>query len=57
VFGDHYFPHDVNNGEISNSESRFDTLVGLGIQPVAVPRVQDVVNDGINACGACSGNR
>jgi hypothetical protein len=48
VFGDHYFPHDVNNGEISNGKSRFDTLVGLGIQPVAVPRVQNV-NDGINA--------
>jgi hypothetical protein len=48
VFGDHYFPHDVNNGEISNGKSRFDTLVGLGIQPIAVPRVQNV-NDGINA--------
>jgi hypothetical protein len=48
VFGDHYFPHDVNNGEISNGKSRFDTLVSLGIQPVAVPRVQNV-NDGINA--------
>lgn len=48
VFGDHYFPHDVNNGEISNGKSRFDTLVGLGIQPTAVPRVQNV-NDGINA--------
>jgi phage terminase large subunit len=30
VFGDHYFPHDVNNGEISSGKSRFDTLVGLG---------------------------
>jgi hypothetical protein len=48
VFGDHYFPHDVNNGEISNGKSRFDTLVGLGIQPIAVPRVQNI-NDGINA--------
>jgi hypothetical protein len=48
VFGDHYFPHDVNNGEISSGKSRFDTLVGLGIQPVAVPRMQNV-NDGINA--------
>jgi hypothetical protein len=47
-FGDHYFPHDVNNGEISNGKSRFDTLVGLGITPRAVPRVQNV-NDGINA--------
>lgn len=48
VFGDHYFPHDVNNGEISNGKSRFDTLVGLGVTPIAVPRVQNV-NDGINA--------
>jgi hypothetical protein len=48
VFGDHYFPHDVNNGEISNGKSRFDTLVNLGIRPIAVPRVQNI-NDGINA--------
>lgn len=48
VFGDHYFPHDVNNSELSNGKSRFDTLVGLGVQPIAVPRVQNV-NDGINA--------
>jgi hypothetical protein len=47
-FGTHYFPHDVNNGEISNGKSRFDTLVGLGITPAAVPRVQNI-NDGINA--------
>jgi hypothetical protein len=48
VFGDHYFPHDVNNAEISNGKSRFDTLVGLGITPTPVPRVQNI-NDGINA--------
>ncbi|NGX99473.1 MAG: terminase, partial [Candidatus Afipia apatlaquensis] len=48
VFGEHFFPHDVNNGEISNGKSRFDTLVGLGITPTAVPRVQNI-NDGINA--------
>jgi hypothetical protein len=48
VFGDHYFPHDVNNGEISNGKSRFDTLVSLGVTPTAVPRVQNI-NDGINA--------
>jgi hypothetical protein len=48
TFGEHYFPHDVNNGEISNGKSRFDTLVGLGITPTAVPRVQNI-NDGINA--------
>jgi hypothetical protein len=48
IFGAHYFPHDVNNGEISNGKSRFDPLLSLGIQPVAVPRVQNI-NDGINA--------
>ena len=48
TFGEHFFPHDVNNGEISNGKSRFDTLVSLGITPTAVPRVQNV-NDGINA--------
>jgi len=48
TFGAHYFPHDVNNGEISNGKSRFDTLVSLGVTPVAVPRVQQI-NDGINA--------
>jgi hypothetical protein len=48
TFGDHYFPHDVNNGEISNGKSRFDTLVSLGITPRAVPRVANI-NDGINA--------
>jgi hypothetical protein len=48
TFGAHYFPHDVNNGEISNGKSRFDTLVSLGVQPTAVPRVANI-NDGINA--------
>jgi hypothetical protein len=48
VYGAHYFPHDVNNGELSNGKSRFDTLVGLGVQPTAVPRVANI-NDGINA--------
>jgi hypothetical protein len=48
VFNAHYFPHDVNNGEISNGRSRFDTLAGLGITPTAVPRVANI-NDGINA--------
>ncbi len=48
VYGDHYFPHDVTSNELSNGRSRFDTLVGLGITPIAVPRVQNI-NDGINA--------
>jgi hypothetical protein len=48
TFGAHYFPHDVNNGEISNGKSRFDTLMSLGVTPTAVPRVANI-NDGINA--------
>jgi hypothetical protein len=48
VFGDHYFPHDVSNGGISNGKSWFDRLLGLGVTPTAVPRVQNI-NDGINA--------
>jgi hypothetical protein len=48
VYGGHYFPHDVNNNELSNGKSRFDTLVSLGVEPIAVPRVQNL-NDGINA--------
>ncbi len=48
TFGDHFFPHDVNNAELNNGKSRFDTLVGMGITPTAVPRVQNI-NDGINA--------
>jgi hypothetical protein len=47
-YGAHYFPHDVATCEISNGRSRFDTLVGLGVQPTTVPRVAHV-NDGINA--------
>lgn len=48
IYGDHYFPHDVTSNELSNGRSRFDTLVGLGVTPVAVPRVHNI-NDGINA--------
>jgi hypothetical protein len=48
TFGAHYFPHDVNTSEISNGRSRHDTLVSLGVTPVAVPRAQNI-NDGINA--------
>jgi hypothetical protein len=47
-YGAHYFPHDVSTCEISNGRSRFDTLVSLGVTPVAVPRVANI-NDGINA--------
>jgi phage terminase large subunit len=55
VFGDHYFPHDVNNGEISNGKSRFDTLVGLGITPTPVPWCRTSMTASTPR-GACSGN-
>jgi hypothetical protein len=33
IFGEHYFPHDVNNSEISNGKSRFDALVTSASHP------------------------
>lgn len=48
TFGEHFFPHDVGTCELSNGRSRFETLVGLGVTPTAVPRVRNI-NDGINA--------
>ncbi len=47
VWGDHYFPHDIANKELSTGLSRVDTLRGLGIEPIIVP--QAAVLDGINA--------
>lgn len=47
VWGDHYFPHDIANKELSTGQSRLDTLRGLGIDPIVVP--QAAVLDGINA--------
>ena len=47
VYGDHYFPHDVAQRELSTGHSRADTLRGLGIEPTIVP--QSNVKDGINA--------
>jgi phage terminase large subunit len=47
VWGDHFFPHDVANKELSTGHSRVDTLRGLGIEPEIVP--QAAVLDGINA--------
>lgn len=48
TFGEHFFHHDVTTCELSNGRSRFETLVGLGVTPTAVPRVRNI-NDGINA--------
>jgi phage terminase large subunit len=47
VWGDHWFPHDIANKELSTGLSRVDTLRGLGIEPEIVP--QAAVLDGINA--------
>lgn len=44
----HFLPHDADNREWSNGQSRLDTLKSLGLQNVAVlPRI--AVDDGINA--------
>jgi phage terminase large subunit len=47
VYGQHYFPHDVANKELSTGKSRVDTLKALGITPEVVP--VSAVMDGINA--------
>jgi phage terminase large subunit len=47
VWGDHFFPHDVANKELSTGLSRVETLRGLGIEPEIVP--QAAVLDGVNA--------
>jgi phage terminase large subunit len=47
LYGDHYFPHDIEVRELTTGASRVDTLRGLGIAPTVVP--QAAVMDGINA--------
>ncbi|MGH6865565.1 MAG: terminase large subunit domain-containing protein [Methyloceanibacter sp.] len=47
VWGDHFFPHDIANKELSTGLSRAETLRGLGIEPEVVPKA--AVLDGINA--------
>jgi len=47
LYGEHYFPHDVEAKEISSGKSRVETLRGLGIEPVTVP-MRDRM-DGIDA--------
>lgn len=46
-YGEHFFPHDVRNRELSSGQSRVDTLARLGIEAQTVP--QHAVLDGINA--------
>jgi phage terminase large subunit len=47
IYSNYYFPHDVQVRELGTGQSRYDTLVGLGIDPTVVP--QHAVLDGINA--------
>lgn len=47
LYGDHYFPHDVQAKELGSGLSRVDTLKGLGITAEVV--AQSSVMDGINA--------
>lgn len=47
TYGEHLFPHDIANRELSTGKSRIDTLRGLGIEPQVV--AQHNVLDGINA--------
>jgi hypothetical protein len=47
LYGNHYFPHDIEVRELTSGQSRKDTLEGLGIEVTVVP--QHNVLDGINA--------
>lgn len=47
VYGEHYFPHDVEAHELSTGQSRSKTLRKLGVKPTTVP-VHNI-EDGINA--------
>jgi phage terminase large subunit len=47
VWGEHFFPHDIAQRELSTGHSRADTLRGLGIDPTVVPQAAPL--DGINA--------
>lgn len=47
LYGEHFFPHDVEVHELSTGTSRVQTLRKLGIVPTVVPNHQ--VMDGINA--------
>jgi hypothetical protein len=46
-YGRHYFPHDLKQREWTSGKSRFETLLGLGVEPEIVPI--HAVEDGINA--------
>jgi phage terminase large subunit len=46
-YGSHYLPHDAEVRELGTGRSRVETLQGLGISPIIVPKLS--VEDGINA--------
>jgi phage terminase large subunit len=46
-YGSHYLPHDAEVRELGTGRSRVETLQGLGVQPLIVPKLS--VEDGINA--------
>lgn len=47
LYGNHYFPHDIEVRELTSGLSRKETLESLGIEVTVVP--QHAVLDGINA--------
>ena len=47
LYGQHYFPHDVQVKELGTGRGRVETLRSLGIEPIVVPVHK--IEDGINA--------
>ena len=47
IYGDHLFPHDVMVRELGSGNSRYETLMNLGVRPTVVPKLS--VQDGIEA--------
>lgn len=47
IYGDHYFPHDVEVRELGSGKSRRETLESLGVRVNIVPRLS--IDDGIQA--------
>lgn len=48
IYGEHFFPHDIEHRELSTAASRLDTIRELGIAPARVVEQHNVM-DGINA--------
>lgn len=47
IYGEHYFPHDVEVRELGSGKSRKETLESLGVRVNVVPRLS--IDDGIQA--------